>query len=113
MSEVPVAFPVARHEQPAVEIVVNFGVLAGRAATPAEIDRLAEWLLDEVSDVTIVAEERHEIDSHAEASVHLVRVQIADVAGADRFELEERLVARAEHWARVCAAERHLEPAQL
>ena len=55
---------------------MNFGVFAGRDATPAEIDRLAEWLLDEVGEVTIVSEERHEIDAHGEAVIHQVRIAV-------------------------------------
>ena len=52
------AFTVDRQDAPALEVRVNFGVFAGRAATAAEIDRLAEWLLDEVGSVSIIAEER-------------------------------------------------------
>jgi hypothetical protein len=113
----PMAFAVHRHDLPGIEVRINFGVLTSRAATPAEVDRLAEWLLDEVQHVTIIAEEHHEIDSHAEASVHLVRVELplAEVPGdADGLEeLERRLVARCDHWARLCAAERHLDVAEL
>jgi hypothetical protein len=111
------AFAVHGHEPPAIEVRVNFGVYAGRAATPAEIDRLAEWLLDEVGEVSIISEERHEIDENVEASVHQVRVEVA----ADRVpddpdaleSLEQTLVERADHWARVCIAERHAEVAEL
>ena len=104
------AFAVQRHEPPAIEVRINFGVFAGRDATPAEIDRLAEWLLDEVGEVSIISEERHEIDAHVEASVHQVRIEIAaeDIEG-DRDEIERRILERAEHWAHVCVAERHAE----
>ena len=64
------AFPVHHHESPVIEVRVNFGMYAGREATAAEIDRLGEWLLDEV---------------------------------------EQRILERAEHWARLCVAERHAE----
>jgi hypothetical protein len=115
--EPSIAFAVRNHEQPGLEIRVNFGVFAGRAATPAEIDRLAEWLLDEVGEVSIISEERHEIDENVEASVHQVRVEVA----ADRVphdadsldSLEQALVERSDHWARVCIAERHAEVAEL
>ena len=106
------AFLVPRHDPPAIEVLVNFGVFAGREATPAEIDRLAEWLLDEVEDVSIIAEERHEIDANVEASVHLVRIEVSDGVPADHAErelLEERILERAEHWARVCVSERRAE----
>ena len=109
--EPSIAFSVAAHEQPAIEIRVNFGIFAGREVTPAEIDHLAEWLLDDVEAVTIVSEERHEIGGHAEASVHQVRIELeADRVPADelaRRRLEERLVERADHWARTCIADRH------
>ncbi|HEX5448865.1 MAG TPA: hypothetical protein VFW85_02265 [Gaiellaceae bacterium] len=111
MNDFPIAFAVHRHDPPGLEVRVNFGVYASRGATPAEIDKLAEWLLGEIGGVTIVAEDRHEIGSHTEASVHQVRIEVTDVPAelADRRALEEKLVARAEHWARLCAAERNLE----
>ena len=117
MTDPAIAFAVGRHEDPAIEVRVNFGVFAGRAATPAEIDRLAEWLLDEVGAVTIVSEERHEIGGAVEASVHLVRIEISPeqvpAADGDRRILEERLVERADHWARQCIADRHNDTADL
>jgi hypothetical protein len=75
------AFIVSESEQPAIEVCVNFGVFAGRDATRAEIDRLAAWLLDEVGEVSIISEERLETDGSVEASVHQVRIQVANGAG--------------------------------
>jgi hypothetical protein len=113
MDEMTMAFAVHRREPPAIEVRVNFGVFAGREATPAEIDRLAEWLLDEVGEVSIISEERHEIDAHVEASVHQVRIEVSpDLVPADdgeRSQVEARILERAEHWARVCVTERHAE----
>jgi hypothetical protein len=110
-----IAFSVQRHDPPAIEVRVNFGMFAGRGATPAEIDRLAEWLLDEVGDVSIIAEERHEIDANAEASVHQVRIEVASESvpadGAARERVERRILERAEHWARACIADRHVDVA--
>ena len=101
---------VVEQPQPGIEVRINFGVLAGRNATPAEIDRLAEWLLDEVGEVSIIAEERHEIDARVEASVHQVRIEVApESLPTDPFRrrsLEQRLLDRASHWARLCATER-------
>src|SRR3954447_770810 len=95
------AFAVRRHEPPAIEVRVNFGIFAGRDATAAEIDRLAEWLLDEVGEVSIISEERHEIDANVGASVHRVRIEVsADRVPADAAEraaVEERILERAEH----------------
>jgi hypothetical protein len=102
---------IVEQPQPGIEVRVNFGILVGRNATPAEIDRLAEYLLDEVGEVSIIAEERHEIDAHAEASVHQVRIEVApdNLPGGPfrRRSLEQRLLDRASHWARLCATERH------
>ncbi len=105
------AFAVRGHDMPAIEVRVNFGVFASRAATAAEIDRLAEWLLDEIGEVSIISEERHEIDSHVEASVHQVRIELQSGVPTDdlgRRTLERRILERADHWARQCIAERHV-----
>jgi hypothetical protein len=107
MNDLPVAFAVEAHDPPALEVRINFGLITSRAATPAEIDRLAELLLDEVGDVSIVAEERHEIGHGVEASVHLVRVELPLGAEADR------IVERCDYWARMCASERHLDVAEI
>jgi hypothetical protein len=97
----------------ALEIRVNFGIFAGRVATPAEIDRLAESLLDEVDALTIVAEERHEFGHATEGSVHLVRIEVADggvpADEGERDEVAQRCVERAERWAAGCIADRHVE----
>jgi hypothetical protein len=107
------AFAVHSHDAPAIEVRVNFGIYAGREATGAEIERLAQWLLDEVGEVSIISEERHEIDANVEASVHQVRIEVAaDRVPADlaeRAAVEARIVERAEHWATLCVADRHVE----
>jgi len=112
-SEPQIAFLAPPEETPAIEIRVNFGVFAGRAATPAELDQLAAWLLDEVPGVTIIAEERHEVDANAEASVHQVHVTLAEDAIPEdeqaREEVARRMLDRVDHWARLCVAERHAE----
>jgi hypothetical protein len=95
----------------AIEILVNFGLFTGRAATPAEIDRLAERLLDTIEAVTIVGEERHEIGNDAEAVVHQVRIEVARSAlpdQADQATLVDQLLERAKYWAGECAADSYL-----
>jgi hypothetical protein len=108
------AFTVKEHQAPVIEIRVNFGVFAGRTVTSAEIDRLAEWLLDEVESVTIVSEDRHEIGKEAGASAHQVRIEVGGAsAPLDRGELqqlEQRCLERADYWARACIADRHVVP---
>ena len=102
------AFAVHRHDPPAIEVRVNFGIFAGREATAAEIDRLAQWLLDEVGEVSIISEERHEIDAHVEVRIEVASDRVpADPA--ERAAIEGRIVERAEHWANICVAERHVE----
>jgi hypothetical protein len=104
------AFAVRKHDQPALEVRVNFGMYAGRAATGAEIDRLAQWLLDEVGDVSIICEERHEIGHGHEASVQMVRVELPTKLAAENTA---RIVERCNHWARLCASDRHLDTAEI
>jgi hypothetical protein len=106
-------FAVHEHEPPALEVRVNFGMFAGREATPAEIDDLASQLLEKVGSVSIVSEERHEIDTHSEAAVHQVRIELdSDSLPEDRTRREElagRVIETAERWAGACIAERHVE----
>jgi hypothetical protein len=85
------------------EVRVNFGVFAGRHATPAEIEELAQALAPEFRHVTIVAEERYELSDRSAMSVHQVRIELPDDVDADR------VVVLAEHWAQACIAERHAE----
>jgi len=117
VEDVLLAFVAPPTEDPAIEIRVNFGVFAGRSATPAEIDTLAHALLGEIEDVTIVAEDRHEVDAAVEAAVHQVRIEVSAAAAptdaAERRELAERLRERAEQWARACVAARHYDAADL
>ncbi len=104
------AFAVREHNQPEIEVRINFGMFAGRRATQAEIDRLATLLLDEVGEVSIISEERHEFDSTVEAAVHQVRIELTDGVSSDEDErkrLEERIIERADYWARACVADRH------
>ena len=111
--EPQIAFCVREVEPPGVEVRVNFGVFAGRGATPAEIDELAKSLLPKVGEVAIVAEERHEFGEESEASVNQVRIEVApEHLPDDAHELDQmcgRLVEASEAWARQCIAERRVE----
>ena len=84
---------------------VNFGMFAGREASPAEIDDLARELIPEFGDVTIVREERHEISGHSEGSVQQVRIELPHTGP----ESSHRVIEIAERWANACIAERHME----
>lgn len=116
-AEPQLAFCVREAEPPGVEVRVNFGVFAGRRPSPAEIDELAASLLPKVGEVSIVAEERHEIGEESEASLNQVRIEVApDHLPDSERELDilcGRLVEAAETWARGCIAERHAETAEL
>jgi hypothetical protein len=115
--EPALAFARRHPEPPALEIRVNFGVFAGRPATAAEIDELAKALLPKVGEVSIVAEERHEIAEESEASLHQVRIEVdPEHIPNDEHEADQlagRLIEAAETWARACVAERPAEVSEL
>ena len=115
--EPQLAFYERHPEPPGLEVRVNFGIFAGRAATPAEIDELAQTLLPKVGEVSIVAEERHEIGGSTEAALHQVRIEVdpshIPVDEHDADVLAGRIVEAAEAWARQCAADRHAEVSEL
>ena len=104
-------------EPPGLELRVNFGVFAGRDATSAEIEELAKLLIPQVGEVSIVAEERHEVAEQSEVVLHQVRIEIPaerlPQAEGERKELEGKLVSTAEFWARACIADRHAEITEL
>ena len=107
-----IAFASHVHDEPVAEVRVNFGMLAGREATPAEIDDLAAILLKAAPQVSIISEQRHEISRHVEASLHQVRIELQYVVDDDPAELdslERALVDAAERWAVDCAASRHVD----
>jgi hypothetical protein len=111
--EPAIAIATRSFEPPGLEIRVNFGMFAGREATPAEIDELATQLLDKVTGVAIVAEARHEISAHSEAALHQVRIEVSgDELPDEEHELDEmrgRLIEAADRWARECIAGRSVE----
>jgi len=117
MQELPKIAFATEVEPPGLEVLVNFGLFAGREATPAELDDLAQALLPDVPEVSIVAEQRHEVTEDTEASVHLVRIDVAAErlpASPDELEaLTKRIVAVAERWAEACIADRHAEISEL
>jgi hypothetical protein len=84
------------------ELVVNFGLYAGREATRAEINRLASVLADGVETFTVVSEMRYSFGREIEASIHQVRIELPP-------EAEKSAIARAvQQWAQDCIAERSL-----
>lgn len=86
------------------EIVVNFGLLSGREATIAEVDRLARRLCALTGEVRVHAVRTHDVSAGSESVVHQVVAEAPD--GLD----PEALRAICEDWAKDCAADRTLEP---
>jgi hypothetical protein len=91
----------------ALQVSVNFGLLAGRTATPAELEELGRRLVAETGEVSVISEERFELGPHSEAEVHQVRIELVGPSLDD--DLRARVIATAEIWARSCAADRHID----
>lgn len=106
--ELPLAF-VVDEPGPGLEVVVNFGVLTGREATQAEVERLAQALLDDTELLAIVAARRHEYADGSETMIHQVVVQAAD---GDSVRAE-RIRSACEAWVADCAADRKLDTLDL
>jgi hypothetical protein len=93
-----------REEGEGLEVVVNFGLFAGRDVTPAEVDRLAEALLPDVEVFDVVCEQTYRFDREREAMVHQVRINIPPEDADQRDWVLETVEA----WAKDCIAERRL-----
>ena len=108
IDEPAISLLVREHEEPGIEIRVNFGVFAGRHATPAEIDELALAVRELVPSFAIVSEERHEFADDVEASVHQVVVEVPrERVGEEPELLAEQIVLAADGWALERIAARH------
>jgi hypothetical protein len=107
LHEPAVSLLVREHDEPGIEIRVNFGVFAGRNATPAEIEELALVVRELAPSFAIVAEERHEFGDAVEASVHQVVVEVPqETVGEEPELLAEQIVLVANGWALDCFANR-------
>jgi len=113
MGDPSLAFVATPQSRPGLEIRVNFGMFAGREATAAEIDELAQTLLPEVGEITIVAEQRHEVSDGVEASLHQVRVEVEEQnlpeGVVELADLSDRLVDACDGWARSAIDARHVD----
>ena len=87
-------------------LVVNFGILTGREATQAEVDRLARSLhsAGAATELTISAVRRQDYGHSVETVVHQVHVRTNREASA--AQVEEICHA----WAVSCAEDRRVEP---
>lgn len=87
-------------------ITINFGLLTGREATQAEIDRLARLLNTEANagpDITIVSSRRQDYGARIETITHQVHVTVAEDPS-----LEVDRPCR--NWVLNCADERRIPP---
>jgi hypothetical protein len=102
-SELPIAFAEDG------SVVVNFGILTGREATQAELDRLALVLRKAGvgADMTITAERRQDYAPGFESVIHQVHVTLADSPPTSLMETICR------QWALSCAEDRRVEPLEM
>ena len=99
-----VELPIALVEEDGTTVVVNFGILTGREATQAEMDRLAHMLHGAgAGDFTITAVRQQDYGDGVETVSHQVQLQAKErlIPGAD---------AICEEWALACADDRRVEP---
>ena len=85
------------------EVLVNFGMHAGREATQAEVERLGQQLLEHTGVVDVVCEQRYRFDRERELSVYQVRVETPEDSG-----VSDAVVDAVDAWAHDCVAERRL-----
>ncbi|HUG65064.1 MAG TPA: hypothetical protein VMK83_07595 [Gaiellaceae bacterium] len=102
-SELPVAFTEDG------SVVINFGVLSGREATQAELDRLALVLRKAGvgAEMTITAERRQDYAPGFESVIHQVHVTLGDSPPTGLMETICR------QWALSCAEDRSVEPLEM
>ncbi len=82
------------------EVVVNFGVHAGREVTHAEVDRLGSTLLGELESFEIISERRVGFSAERGVELHRVRIELEDGAAP------AGLVPLVDAWVRDCLTER-------
>ena len=89
-------------------IVVNFGILSGREATQAELDRLALAFrrAGAGAEMTITAERRQDYARDFETIIHQVRITLGDSP-------TEWVEAICRAWALGCAEDRTVEPLEM
>jgi hypothetical protein len=92
---------------PAVMVVANFGIVAGRRASQAEIEGLWESVEAIVSQATITVEDRNQFAERTSTCVHQVSVAVdEDIvrgSGLDPEVLREQLEAELDRWLKGCA----------
>jgi hypothetical protein len=101
-SELPIAFAEDG------SVVVNFGIVSGREATQAELDRLALAFrrAGAGAEMTITAERRQDYGRDFEGVIHQVRVTLGDSP-------TEWVEAICRGWALSCAEDRSVESVEM
>lgn len=89
-------------------VVVNFGLLTGREATQAELDRLALALRQggAGTEMTITAARRQDYGRRAETVLHQVQVSLPQSATSPASWVE----AVCGEWVMSCAEDRSVDP---
>ena len=110
------ALPLDAVRQPALAVLVNFGVVAGRKPTRRELEELAGMLRELVPALTIVDEQRFEVGETTDVLLEEVRIEVPEAAvamtGADPLHLRAQIVEIAGAWVSGCS-EAAGEPATL
>jgi hypothetical protein len=103
MTDSTLVFTAEADGQPAV--VCNFGVHAGREATPAEIDRLGTALVGDLEPIDVVSERRYRFDRERAAAVYQVRIELPAETAREQIPA---VAGTVEAWALDCLDERRL-----
>lgn len=105
-SEPPYAVSLDGVERPAVEVLVNFGVAAGRKPTGEEVDELARAVKTLAGTALISVESRYEVGTELDVRLDTVRIEVPEDAllGQDVEEARTELVRLAGDWALACRA---------
>ena len=94
---------------PAVTVLANFGMVAGRRASQSEIEDLWRSVEGIVEQATITVEDHNQFAKHTTTCVYQVSVAVDDDAvrqtGQDPERLREQLEGALEAWVTACAGQ--------
>lgn len=105
-TEPPYAVSMEPSGAPAVDVLVSFGVAAGRRPTREEVDQLARSVRFVAETATISVETRYEVGTEIDMLLEVVRIEVPDDAllGQDVEEARAEVVRLAGDWAMACRA---------
>ena len=91
---------------PAVTVVANFGIVAGRRAAQTEIEKLWQTVRSVVPQATITVEDRNQFGKRTSTCVHQVSVAVSDEvvrrADQDPELLRRQLGETLDRWVTAC-----------